>query len=189
MTRWLKLAIGAGAIVSALSTSAMAQDSTTPPPSNPPPATYSNYGGGGGHGKFGVGGILYMGGTNGLSLAYDTGPWHIDTLIAYSGRNDTDIFNIGGRFWYHVKSSANADLSLGGGGSLRHTSFPGPGNASSDEVFIEAGLQIRVFLAPTVALSVASGLVVGAADADGLGIGNEFNTVGLSGSAALHYYF
>jgi len=162
MTRWLKLAIGAGAIVSALSTSAMAQDSTTPPPSSPPPATYSSYGGGGGgHGKFGVGGIVFMGGVSGLSLAYDTGPWHIDSLIGYSGVNDTDVFAIGGRFWYHVKSSANADLSLGAGGSLRHTSPPGGGN-SADEVYIEAGLQIRVFLASAVSLSVSSGHSPGA---------------------------
>jgi len=93
----------------------------------------------------------------------------------------------GGRFWYHVKSSANADLSLGAGGSLRHTSPPGGGN-SADEVYIEAGLQIRVFLASAVSLSVSSGLVVGAADADGLAIG-QGPAVGLNNSAALHYYF
>jgi len=192
MTRWLKLAIGAGAIVSALSTSAMAQDSTTPPPSNPPPATYSSYGGGGGaHGKFGVGGIAFMGGTSGLSLAYDTGPWHIDSVISYAGVNDTDVFTIGGRFWYHVKSSANADLSLGGGGSLQHVAPPGPAN-SNDFVYIEAGLQIRVFLASAVSLSLSSGLVVGAADADGLSLGQRGvngNPAGLVSDAALHYYF
>jgi hypothetical protein len=188
MTRWLKLAIGTAAVLGALSTRAQAQDATSPPPSTPPPA-HSSYGAGGGsHGNIGVGGILYMGGTNGLSLAYDPGPWHIDTLLGYSSTGGQDAFNIGGRFWYHVKSSANADLSLGAGGSLRHIS-PDGAPPSRDEVYIEAGILIRVFLAPTVALSVGSGLVVGAADADGLGIGDGFNTVGLSGSAAVHYYF
>jgi opacity protein-like surface antigen len=180
----MKPAIGAAALLCALSASAQAQDST-PPPSNPP--AYSSYGGGG-HGKLGFGGIAYMGGTTGLSFAYDPGPWHIDTLLGYTGVNDTDVFSIGGRFWYHVKSSANADFSLGAGGSLRHTSPPGGGN-SADEVFIEAGILVRVFLAPAVALSVGSGLVVGAADADGLGIGAGFNAVGLAYNAALHYYF
>src|SRR6185436_15540689 len=122
------------------------------------------------------------------SFVYDPGPWHIDTLIGYSGVGDTDTFNIGGRFWYHLKSSTNADLSLGAGGSLQHVSPPGMGN-STDAVLIEAGMLIRVFLAPTVALGVGSGLVVGAADADGLFVGDGANTVGLAYSASLHYFF
>jgi len=163
---------------------AFAQDGS-PPPTTPPPS-YSA--GGGSHGLYGVGGIAYLGGTTGLSFVYDPGAWHIDTLIGYSGVNDNDTFNIGGRFWYHVKSSTNADLSVGAGGSLSHNSPPG-GGGSSDAVFIEAGLLIRVFLAPSVGLSAGSGLAVGAADADGLYLGNGLNTVGLVYNAALHYFF
>jgi hypothetical protein len=136
----------------------------------------------------GVGGILYMGGTSGLSIAYDPGPWHIDALLGYASVNDSSQFNLGGRFWYHLKSSANADLSLGAGGSLQHNS-PGGMADSSDLVYIEAGALIRVFLAPAVGLSVGSGLVVGAADAEGFYLGTPEQTVGLVTNAALHYFF
>jgi hypothetical protein len=184
MNRLASLVFGAGAILCAVATQAQAQENTAPPPA----ASSSYSSGGGSHGKFGVGGIAYMGGTTGLSFVYDPGVWHIDTLIGYSGVGDTDTFNIGGRFWYHLKSSTNADLSIGAGGSLQHVSPPGMGG-SRDEVFIEAGALIRVFLAPAVGLGVGSGLVVGAADADGLYIGNGGNTVGLVVSASLHYFF
>lgn len=192
MSRLTTLVLGVGAILCASAGIARAQESTPPPP--PPASPSYSSAGGGSHGLFGVGGIAYMGGTTGLSFAYDPGQWHIDTLIGYgsssANNNGADTFSIGGRFWYHVKSSTNADLSLGAGGSLRHTSPPGPANSTND-VFIEAGLLVRVFLAPAVGLSVGSGLVVGAADADGLGIGGGsfFNSVGLTFNSALHYFF
>jgi len=181
MTRWTTFALGMGVLV-CFAGNAYAQDSTSPPPSQPAAASY-----GGGHGMYGVGGIAYMGGTTGLSLAYDPGPWHIDTLLGYRSEGDSSTFNIGARFWYHVKSSANADLSLGAGGSLRHNS-PGGMDDDTNDVFIEAGMLIRVFLAPTVGLSLGSGLVVGAADEDGLDIGTS-GAFGLVGNAALHYFF
>jgi hypothetical protein len=187
MTRWTTFALGMGVLV-CFAGNAYAQDSTSPPPSQPPAAAYSSPSSGGGHGMIGVGGIVYMGGTSGLSFAYDPGPWHIDALIGYSGVNDSSTFNIGGRFWYHVKSSANADLSVGAGGSLVHNSPAGPGG-STDSVLIEAGALIRVFLAPSVALSAGSGLVVGAADADGFYLGTPEQTVGLVTNAGLHYFF
>ncbi len=183
MTRFASLVIGAGAILCSLATQAQAQENTAPPP-----AASSSYSGGGSHGRMGVGGILYMGGTTGLSFVYDPGAWHIDTLIGYSGVGDTDTFNLGGRFWYHLKSSTNADLSIGAGGSLQHVSPPGMGG-STDAVYLEAGMLIRVFLAQAVALGVSSGLVVGAADADGLFVGDGSNTVGINGTASLHYFF
>src|SRR5438128_1117168 len=104
MTRWTTYAVGMGVLV-CFAGNAYAQDSTSPPPSQPAPAAYSSPSYGGGHGMIGVGGIAYLGGTSGLSLVYDPGPWHIDTLLGYSGVNDNSTFNIGGRFWYHIKTS------------------------------------------------------------------------------------
>jgi hypothetical protein len=183
MKRWTTFAVGVGVLV-CFAGKSFAQDTTPPPPT--PAASYSSPASGGSHGMIGVGGILYMGGTSGISVAYDPGPWHIDALLGYAGVNDNDAFAIGGRFWYHVKSAASADLSLGAGGSLVHNSPP-VGN-STDAVYIEAGLLIRVFLVSNVGLSVGSGLVVGAADADGLYIGYG-SGVGLVTNAALHYFF
>jgi len=183
MTRWTTFAVGLGVLV-CFASNAYAQDSTPPPPA----AASASASYGGGHGMWGVGGISYLGGTTGLSLAYDPGQWHIDTLLGYTSQGDASTFNIGARFWYHIKSSANADLSLGAGGSVAHNS-PGGMNDSTDNVYIEAGMLIRVFLAPTVGLSVGSGLIVGAADADGLNIGVGDDAVGLVTNAALHYFF
>jgi hypothetical protein len=192
MSRLTTLVLGVGAVLCASAQIARAQDSATPPP--PPPAASPSYSSGGGsHGMIGVGGIAYLGGPTGLSFVYDPGQWHIDTLIGYSALNSNDVFAIGARFWYHIKSSQNADLSIGAGGSLVHLSPAGGGN-KTDGVFIEAGGLIRVFLAPSVALGVSSGLVVGAADADGFFLGNDnqgagTRSVGLVGSASLHYFF
>jgi hypothetical protein len=193
MSRLTTFVLGVGAILCASAQVARAQDSTTPPPAPPPSSSAPSYSSGGGsHGMLGVGAIAYMGGPTGLSFVYDPGQWHIDTLIGYSALNSNDVFSIGARFWYHVKSSANADLSVGAGGSLAHVSPPMGGN-SSDGVWIEAGGLIRVFLAPSVALGVGGGLVVGAADADGFTIGSQANgfarAIGLLGDASLHYFF
>ena len=181
MTRLASLVIGAGVILCSLATQAQAQESTSPPP--PPVATHSSASSGS-HGKLGVGVVSYLtpqaGGVSGLSLVYEPGPWHIDTLIGFNDNPNT--IRLGGRFWFHVHSTGSADLSVGAGVGYVHQSMNG---ASADFLSIQAGGLIRVWLASNVALGLAGGLAVGAAYADGYNIG----AVDFISSAGVHYYF
>ena len=161
---------------------AIAQAQTDAPP--PPPATArtsSSHSGG----PFGVGGIAYLTGINGLSLVYDPGVWHIDTLLGLGGGGGGDnVIDLGGRFWFHVAQASSADLSVGGGLLYEHRNPAGP-PAAVNNLFIEIGGLIRVFLTSNVALSTGAGLVLGTVDADGYSLGNP----NLTGNAALHYFF
>jgi hypothetical protein len=181
-----------GAILCTIAASS-ASAQTEPPPAvqttTTTTTTVSSRGGGGG--RIGVGGIAYLGGgppgggLGGLSVAYDPGPWHLDTMIGLAGGNNTaNEFRIGGRFWYHLLSAASADLSIGAGLSYEHIGTRGPA-PSANNLFIEAGGLIRVFLAPNVALGTAAGLVIGTADASGYSIGDT----NLVATASIHYYF
>jgi hypothetical protein len=187
MKRLLISALSLGFVVCSLAARADAQ--TEPPPqtqaaSSPARTTSSAYASRGG-GAIGVGGILYLSGQGGLSVAYDPGPWHIDTMLGLSGgggaRSD---FHLGGRFWYHVASAGSADLSIGAGAAYQHLARQGNAPAI-DNLFIELGGLIRIFLVQNVALSAGTGMVIGTADASGYAVGPS----SLVGNAALHYFF
>src|SRR5439155_302794 len=136
-------------------------------------------------GPWGVGGIGYISGVTGLSVAFDPGPWHIDTIAGISGGGGraTD-FRIGARFWYHIMSSGSADLSVGGGLAYQYLNPQGPPPVQNN-LFIEIGGLIRVFLTSNVALSAGTGFIVRTADASGYDLG----ATNLVGSAAIHYFF
>jgi hypothetical protein len=127
----------------------------------------------------------------GLSLAYDPGIWHMDAFVGLYGDGGTggplsggdSAVGFGARFWYHLKSVGAADFSVGGGASYARID-PGMGDAASF-LYVEGGGLIRVFIVDNVALGAAGGLVIGAADANGYGIG----PANLVGSASLHYFF
>jgi hypothetical protein len=92
--------------------------------------------------------------TGGISLNYDGGKFHFGGFLAYSdadGENNTD-FTLGGRFYYHIASTAMSDFGIGGGiGYLSHDTVDGMGNSDrKDLMFLEPGFQIRVFLASNV---------------------------------------
>jgi hypothetical protein len=132
----------------------------------------------------GVGAMAMLAGPFGASVAYDAGPWHLDTLVGLT-KNDGDVedrrpsFTIGGRFWFHLHKSANAEFSVGGGLGFTHA---GPAHA---EIFsIEGGGLLRAFIASNVALSFSVGLAVNAADRSTVAIGGQ-----LIGGAGVHYYF
>ena len=186
MKRQLVSLLFSCAIVCSIGAVASAQ--TDPPPaSNPPPravvvSTSSNHGGG----PFGVGGIAYLANPIGLSLAYDPGAWHLDTLIGINGANNqASVFDIGGRFWYHLASTSNADLSVGAGMTYEHRGRNGAANPPVNNLFLEAGGLIRIWLAQNVALGTAFGLVVRTADSNGYEIG----PTNLVSNASIHYYF
>jgi hypothetical protein len=141
---------------------------------------------GGQPGSIGVGAEFQLSGIGGLSVNYDAGKFHAGGFLGYfdpRGPNNVTV-DVGGRFFYHVASTAMSDFSLGGGLGIQSAN-DAPGNANRHtDVFIEPGFQIRVFLASNVALSFTGGLEIGAADA------SELNLTGnVVGEAGVHYYF
>jgi hypothetical protein len=140
---------------------------------------------GGSKGSLGVGAEYQLRGLGGVSMNYDLGEFHLGGWFGFAdagGDDDTD-FQFGGRFYYHVHSTAMADFGIGGsfGVGLLNAA---PGPDASTVVFIEPGFQIRAFVATNVALSFTGGLALGVADADGVDV-----TAGPVVSGGVHYYF
>lgn len=124
---------------------------------------------------------------SGISANYDMGEFHVGGLLGFSdhdGDDNTDV-TIGGRFYYHLHSSAMADFGVGGNVSV---AFIGDRNTNVDNnatvLLLEPGLQMRAFVASNVALSFSAGLTLGLADGDGVTLGGQ-----PVGSAGVHYYF
>jgi hypothetical protein len=134
--------------------------------------------------NFNLGGTTFQFG--GLSANYDMGQFHVGGLLGFfdnGGNDDTDVF-IGGRFYYHIHSTAMADFGIGGTATM---GFIGDGDMNTDNpqvMLLEPGLQIRAFIASNVALSFTGGITLGLIDADGVTISGD-----PTGSAGFHYYF
>jgi len=147
-------------------------------------ATAGTASAGGIPGSIGVGAEFNLSTIGGLSANYDTGKFHVGGFFGYfdpDGDNNDDI-NIGGRFFYHVASTASSDFSIGG--SLAIQSQANPGQDRATLVFVEPGFQIRVFVVPNVALSFLGGISVGAGDAHDVRF-----TGNIVGQGGIHYYF
>lgn len=150
---------------------------------------------GGSEGSIGVGAEYMIGGSSsvlsggagGASLNYDAGKFHVGGFLGISdgeGANNTDI-SVGGRFFYHVASTAMSDFSVGGSIGLVSIDTRGMPNADRQNLlFIEPGFQIRAFVATNVALSFTGGISIGAVDAGGVLLGAQ-----PTGIAGVHYYF
>ena len=140
---------------------------------------------GGSKGSIGVGGEAQINGRlGGLSMNYDMGEFHVGGFFGFqdeAGDDNTDIF-LGGRFYYHLHSTAMSDFSVGG--SVGVGFFGAPGDADTTEVYIEPGVQTRAFIASNVALSFTAGMTLGVADAEGVAITGQINAL-----AGVHYYF
>jgi len=141
---------------------------------------------GGQAGSIGVGIEQQISGASGVSLNFDGGRFHAGGFLGVTdaeGPENTQL-DIGGRFFFHLASTASADFGVGGGLGIR-SQDNGPADPDRQTlVFIEPGFQIRAFIVPNVALSFTGGLAIGAGDASGL----EFDGT-LTGSAGVHYYF
>lgn len=143
---------------------------------------------GGQPGSFGVGAEFQLSGLGGLSANYDEGKFHVGGFIGFAdpaGVNNTD-FQIGGRFFYHLASTAMSDFSIGGGLGIQ-SFYDQPGNPNAlrrTNLYLEPAFQIRAFVAANVALSFTGGLSIGTLDASTVRItGNP------TGAAGVHYYF
>jgi hypothetical protein len=131
----------------------------------------------------GVGGGSISFPLGGPSINYDAGKFHVGGFLGIldpSGPDNTTI-EIGGRFFYHVHSTAMTDFGIGG--SLGMFNYD-KGTDRGTAILIEPGFQIRVFLQANVALSLGAGLAIGAADAEGIELIGNF-----AGNAGFHYYF
>jgi hypothetical protein len=143
---------------------------------------------GGQPGSIGVGAEFQLSGLGGLSANYDEGKFHAGGFLGLSdpaGINNT-VFDIGGRFYYHLAATAMSDFSIGGSLGIR-SEYANPGMQNSGRltaVLLEPGFQIRAFLAANVALSFSGGFSIGAADASGLALTGQ-----VTGAAGVHYYF
>jgi hypothetical protein len=141
---------------------------------------------GGQSGSLGVGAEFQINGTGGASLNYDAGDFHVGGFLGFADPDgpDNTEFSLGARFYYHVHSTAMSDFGVGG--SLGILSVPEPMVPNPDRqtaVFLEPGVQMRVFLASNVAISAATGVVIGVVDASGVAITGQTITAGI------HYYF
>jgi hypothetical protein len=142
---------------------------------------------GGQSGSLGVGAEFQLNGAGGASLSYDAGDFHAGGFLGFfdPGGNQDSTFQFGGRFYYHIHSTAMSDFGVGG--SLGVVSFPNAMNERQTGIYVEPGVQIRLFLASNVALSASTGVVIGTSDADGVAITGS--AVGFVGGVGLHYYF
>ena len=135
--------------------------------------------------SIGVGAEFQINGTGGLSLNYDAGRFHAGGFFGYSdlrGPNNVTV-DVGGRFFFHIASTATSDFSLGGSLGIENANDAGTNNRHTD-VFLEPSFQIRAFLVSNVALSFSGGIIIGAADA------SELSAAGnIVGECGIHYYF
>lgn len=140
---------------------------------------------GGQSGSIGAGAEVTLSGFSGPSVNYDGGDFHLGGFLSIedpAGDDNTD-FAIGGRFYYHVHSTAMSDFGIGGAVTFVSDDEPGFMDRAS-LLFIEPSFQFRAFVTSNVALSLAAGLPIGLVDADGVALTGQFN-----GVAGVHYYF
>ena len=161
---------------------------------------------GGQKGSIGVGAEYELSGVGGASVNYDAGMFHVGGFLSFQdppGPNNT-VYEIGGRFFYHMHTTAMSDFGIGGGLGLESVpNNPGPmgmSNGRQTFMFFEPSFQIRLFLASNVAMSFTGGLSIGVVDASGVLITGQGATggsvafdpaagVGFLGGAGIHYYF
>jgi hypothetical protein len=140
--------------------------------------------------SIGVGAELQISGLGGLSVNYDAGRFHAGGFFGYfdpQGPNNSTV-DVGGRFFFHIASTATSDFSLGGSLGIENANDGGTPNNRHTDVFLEPSFQIRAFIVSNVALSFTGGIVIGAADISELDLTS--NTSGrVTGMAGVHYYF
>jgi hypothetical protein len=161
---------------------AVAQPAASPPVEGNTSATLA----GATHGTgLGVGVAAMLAGPVGLSVAYDAGPWHLDSMLGITKEDGPDpadrrpSIDLGGRFWFHLHKSANSDFSIGAGLGYEHH-----GPSTADVLSLEGGALVRAFIASNVALSFSVGLGIQTVDVSRVVLGGQF-----IGGAAVHYFF
>jgi hypothetical protein len=154
---------------------------------------------GGQAGSIGAGVEAQINGAGGASMNYDAGDFHVGGFLGFhdpGGSNDDELL-LGGRFFYHLHSTAMSDFGLGGTLGILSQNRPAPMDRQT-LLYIEPSFQIRAFIASNVALSFNAGVVIGVMDADNVDFGGQLVGGGVSiagmgvnvtGGAGIHYYF
>jgi hypothetical protein len=141
---------------------------------------------GGSEGSIGVGAEYQLAGLGGVSANYDMGQFHLGGFMSFDddgGTDDTDVA-LGGRFYFHLHSTAMSDFGIGGSFGVGFIGDGNPNTENATVIYIEPGLQVRAFVASNVALSFTAGLTLATGDADGIAITGQ-----PTGVAGVHYYF
>jgi hypothetical protein len=125
-------------------------------------------------------------GLGGVSANYDMGQFHVGGFLGFEdgGEDDDTFVAIGGRFYYHIHSTAMSDFGVGGSVGMGFIGDGNPDNENPQVMLLEPGVQVRAFIASNVALSFGAGITIGLLDADGVALTGQAN-----GSAGFHYYF
>ena len=151
-------------------------------------ATARSASAGGVAGSIGVGAEFEIRGAGGVSANYDAGKFHVGGFFGYfdpQGPNNSEI-DVGGRFFYHIASTASSDFGLGG--LLGFQSVPNAAGNRQTFLIIEPGFQIRTFIVPNVALSFTVGMEIGTTVSGPSR--DELNITGnIIGQGGIHYYF
>jgi hypothetical protein len=133
----------------------------------------------------GVGGAFMLyGGLGGLSVAFDGGPWHLESILSLekAGSGAEVQLGLGARFWFHLHSTGSSDFSVGGGVGYQNDT---DGAADDDAVLnIDVGTQARAFIANNVAISATLGFSVLTLDANAFALTATPLLI-----AGFHYYF
>lgn len=106
-----------------------------------------------GRSGFGIGIAAMLSGPVGPSITYDARAWHIDAIFAATDLGNSTI-QAGGRFYYVVNRSDEADFSVGAGVGLVAQ------NNGPDLLHVEGGAKIRAFIVSNVALSATLGMAL-----------------------------
>lgn len=130
----------------------------------------------------GVGAQSTTTGLSGPSVVYQAPQFHIEGLLGVNSIDDNTDFALAGRFYYEIHNGELSDFSIGGGLGVLNLDRPGDDDV---DLHLEAGAQIRAFLAPNVALSTSLGL--GFVIREG---NDDFGILGqLTGSMGVTYFF
>ncbi|TMQ18527.1 MAG: hypothetical protein E6J90_19970 [Deltaproteobacteria bacterium] len=137
-------------------------------------ATAGTASAGGVPGSIGVGAELELSNLGGVSANYDAGRFHVGGFIGFNDPSgaSNETLDIGGRFFFHIASTATSDFSIGGGLGIESANHPQP-QGRTTALFLEPG-----------ALSFTGGLSIGTVDASSVKITGDF-----TGTAGVHYYF
>lgn len=144
---------------------------------------------GGSAGSIGVGAEYTMLGIGGVSMNYDAGAFHAGGFLGYRddgilGDPARDEIHLGGRFFYHVHSTAMSDFGVGAGLGLAILDYEADGVDSNTVLSLDIGAQTRAFIASNVAVSLTFGFTIETADGDALALHGD-----LLGVGGVHYYF
>jgi hypothetical protein len=146
-------------------------------------------GGGGGGSAFGIGAQAMLTGPVGASITYDVGMLHFDGIFYFETLGE-DNFGAGGRIWYSLHQGSQSDFSLGGGAGINFN------DDEDDDIHIEGGAKVRIFLVPNVALSAMVGVavIIDSGEGDGIVASGQtedaaFRGAGVNGGFGFTYYF